>query len=146
MLANKLKVALEAMSITILIYSTLSALFKFSVFSVLSTKSTKKSSLIVFRIPSNSYHIVVKTLQKEDGSFSGDQWGEIDTRFSYIALCTLALLQRLDAVNVDKAVEFILRCKNFDGGFGCVPGAESHAGQSKYFQLEKNTHCKFSVV
>lgn len=21
------------------------------------------------------------------------------------------------------------RCRNFDGGFGCIPGAESHAGQ-----------------
>lgn len=23
----------------------------------------------------------------------------------------------------------LIRCKNFDGGFGAVPGAESHAGQ-----------------
>lgn len=22
-----------------------------------------------------------------------------------------------------------IRCRNFDGGFGCIPGAESHAGQ-----------------
>jgi prenyltransferase beta subunit len=22
-----------------------------------------------------------------------------------------------------------VKCMNFDGGFGCVPGAESHAGQ-----------------
>ena len=28
-----------------------------------------------------------------------------------------------------KLVEFIDRCKNFDGGYGCVPDAESHAGQ-----------------
>jgi len=27
------------------------------------------------------------------------------------------------------AVRFIKRCQNFDGGFGCVPGAETHAGQ-----------------
>lgn len=63
------------------------------------------------------------------GSFSGDKWGEIDTRFSYCALNCLALLRRLDAVDVPKAVEFIVSCQNFDGGFGCVPGAESHAGQ-----------------
>ncbi len=35
----------------------------------------------------------------------------------------------MGAVNVDKAVEYVLRCMNFDGGFGRVPGSESHAGQ-----------------
>jgi len=35
----------------------------------------------------------------------------------------------LDAINVDKAVEFVLKCQNFDGGFGSRPGSESHAGQ-----------------
>jgi geranylgeranyl transferase type-2 subunit beta len=71
---------------------------------------------------------------RETGAFTGDEWGEIDTRFSYCALSCLSLLKRLDAVNVSKAVEFIMLCKNFDGGFGSSPGAESHAGQSKgYF-------------
>lgn len=32
-------------------------------------------------------------------------------------------------VDVSLAVEHIERCKNFDGGFGVGPGAESHAGQ-----------------
>jgi geranylgeranyl transferase type-2 subunit beta len=41
----------------------------------------------------------------------------------------LSLLGRLDAVDVDAAVEFVVACKNFDGGFGTRPGAESHAGQ-----------------
>ncbi|KAL3375219.1 hypothetical protein AABB24_006618 [Solanum stoloniferum] len=68
-------------------------------------------------------------LQNEDGSFSGDIWGEVDTRFSYIAILSLALLHRLDKVDVGKAVKYILSCKNVDGGFGCTPGAESHAGQ-----------------
>lgn len=35
----------------------------------------------------------------------------------------------MDTINVDKAVEFVLSCMNFDGGFGCRPGSESHAGQ-----------------
>ena len=30
---------------------------------------------------------------------------------------------------MDKAVEFVLLCMNFDGGFGRIPGSESHAGQ-----------------
>ncbi|CAG8518352.1 4481_t:CDS:2 [Ambispora gerdemannii] len=63
------------------------------------------------------------------GSFAGDEWGEIDTRFSYSALSCLSLLKRLDAVDVNKAIDFIMKCKNFDGGFGSTPGAESHAGQ-----------------
>lgn len=35
----------------------------------------------------------------------------------------------LEAVNVPKAVEYVLSCMNFDGGFGCRPGSESHSGQ-----------------
>ena len=31
-------------------------------------------------------------LQQEDGSFYGDQWGEVDTRFSFCAVACLALL------------------------------------------------------
>jgi prenyltransferase beta subunit len=78
--------------------------------------------------------------------------GEIDTRFSYCALSSLALLGALHPpssgsgsgsgeeegggggaclcpINLPLAVDFIARCRNFDGGFGAVPGAESHAGQ-----------------
>jgi geranylgeranyl transferase type-2 subunit beta len=72
-------------------------------------------------------------LQNEDGSFSGDIWGEVDTRFSYIAICTLSLLHRLEKINVQKAVDYIVSCKNLDGGFGAMPGGESHAGQSMSF-------------
>ncbi len=39
---------------------------------------------------------------------------------------------RLDAVNVSKAVDYILSCMNFDGGFGRIPGSESHAGQVRW--------------
>lgn len=35
---------------------------------------------------------------------------------------------KLDAIDVEKAVEFVLSCRNFDGGFGSRPGSESHAG------------------
>lgn len=71
----------------------------------------------------------VAGLQQVDGSFSGDRWGEIDTRFSYSALNCLALLDALHLVDVDAAVRYVLRCQNWDGGFGVQPGAESHAGQ-----------------
>jgi geranylgeranyl transferase type-2 subunit beta len=76
--------------------------------------------------------------------------GEIDTRFSYCAVQALALLdallvvdvhpdhddsqqqqqQQQTTIDVDRAVEYILSCRNpMDGGFGCTRGAESHAGQ-----------------
>jgi geranylgeranyl transferase type-2 subunit beta len=43
----------------------------------------------------------------------------------------MAILGKLDSdiINKKKAVEFVINCMNFDGGFGAVPGAESHAGQ-----------------
>lgn len=77
----------------------------------------------------------VCSLQQPDGSFVGDEWGEVDTRFSYCALQILALLGKLprsgdcSAVDVEAATDFVAKCRNFDGGFGAVPGGESHAGQ-----------------
>ena len=73
----------------------------------------------------------VAGLQQPDGSFAGDEWGEIDTRFSYCALSSLSLLGRLNTglIDLEKATDYVGRCRNFDGGFGCIPGAESHAGQ-----------------
>jgi len=73
----------------------------------------------------------IQKLQQADGSFAGDEWGEVDTRFSYCALSALSLLNHLDGdiIEVDMAAEYIASCQNFDGGFGCHPGAESHAGQ-----------------
>ncbi|KAB1268661.1 Geranylgeranyl transferase type-2 subunit beta [Camelus dromedarius] len=56
----------------------------------------------------------VQSLQKEDGSFAGDIWGEIDTRFSFCAVATLALLVSL---------------KYRIGMIEHTPGSESHAGQ-----------------
>lgn len=73
----------------------------------------------------------IASLQRSSpaGAFAGDAWGEIDTRFSYCAICCLSILGRLDAIDVAAAVAFIDSCRNFDGGYGSVPGAESHAGQ-----------------
>lgn len=71
----------------------------------------------------------IKSMQQPDGSFSGDIWGEVDIRFSLCAIASLAILGRLDAIDADLAVKFVLSCCNIiDGGFGARPGAESHAG------------------
>ena len=70
-------------------------------------------------------------LQQSDGSFTGDKWGEVDTRFSYTCMMALKLINALDSVDVDKGVEYVLNCQNKDGGFGRIVGAESHSGQGK---------------
>lgn len=56
--------------------------------------------------------------QKKDGSFEGDQWGEIDARFSYCALSSLTLLGKRALIDIKKAAGFIKKCRNFDGSFG----------------------------
>ncbi|EKM51013.1 uncharacterized protein PHACADRAFT_103512 [Phanerochaete carnosa HHB-10118-sp] len=71
----------------------------------------------------------ILSLQKPSGVFAGDKYGEVDSRFSYIAVNALALLGRLHELDTEKTVDYIRRCKNFDGGFGAVIGAESHAAQ-----------------
>lgn len=71
----------------------------------------------------------IKSLQQPDGSFYGDKWAEVDSRFSFCAIASLSLLRRLDEINVDAAVDFVMKCNNLiDGGFGSRPGSESHAG------------------
>lgn len=54
---------------------------------------------------------------------------KVDTRFSYCAASCLSILNQLDRIDTAAAVNFINQCQNFDGGFGSIPGAESHAGQ-----------------
>ena len=72
----------------------------------------------------------ISSLQdKETGTFAGDEWGETDSRFLYGAFNALSLLNSLNLVDVNKAVDHIKACANFDGGYGVCPGAESHAGQ-----------------
>lgn len=71
----------------------------------------------------------IKGNQLKDGSFQGDKFSEVDTRFVYNALSALSILGELTPEVVDPAVEFVLSCYNFDGGFGLSPGSESHAAQ-----------------
>ncbi|KAK9325408.1 terpenoid cyclases/protein prenyltransferase alpha-alpha toroid [Lipomyces orientalis] len=73
----------------------------------------------------------VTSLQEpETGTVRGDLAGdEVDTRFVYAAMQCLSILDKLDQFDVAKAVDYIDQCKNYDGGYGLVPGAESHAGQ-----------------
>ncbi|KAJ7228848.1 rab geranylgeranyltransferase [Mycena pura] len=71
----------------------------------------------------------ILSLQQPSGVFAGDSFGEVDTRFSYIAVNALSLLGCLDQLDIDKTVDYIKQCRNFDGGFGNSIGAESHSAQ-----------------
>nr|GAT53967.1 Rab geranylgeranyltransferase [Mycena chlorophos] len=84
-------------------------------------------SLHVLDVPRVTKFIL--SLQQPSGVFAGDSFGEVDTRFSYIAVNALSLLGQLDQLDKDKTVEYIKKCRNFDGGFGNSIGAESHSGQ-----------------
>ena len=37
--------------------------------------------------------------------------------------------------DIDKAVRFIMSCYNYDGGFGLLPGQESHGGATLPLRL-----------
>lgn len=78
----------------------------------------------------------IMSLQSSTGSFSGDRFGETDTRFCYCAVSALSLLGALDRLDKDLTVAYIRRCKNFDGGYGNDVGGESHASQGNCPELE----------
>ncbi|KAI5970923.1 BET2 [Candida margitis] len=104
------------------ILSTLSALQILKIYDANLSMLTQdqKSRLVQF----------VKGLQLSNGSFQGDRFGEVDTRFAYTAISALSLLDELTMDVAEPAINFIMQCLNFDGGFGLVPGSESHAAQA----------------
>ncbi|WLF78682.1 Rab geranylgeranyltransferase [Lodderomyces elongisporus] len=103
------------------ILSTLSALQILKIYDneLKQLTSGQKSQLVKF----------IKDLQQPNGSFQGDGFGEVDSRFTYTAVSALSLLGELTPELCDTAAKFIMDCYNFDGGFGLVPGSESHAAQ-----------------
>ena len=84
---------------------------------------------------------LVASLQDDDGSFRAHAGGERDLRFLFCAcavsrMCSLLEVQRRGGavgtggveypMDVDKAVEYVLSCQTYEGGFGLGPGAEAH--------------------
>ena len=90
------------------------------------------------------------SLQCSDGSFMGDEYGEIDTRYCYAAVAIIALLERRTAANVticddfsnghnysfklslDKlknTYDYLRQCRNRDGAYALDIDGESHGGQ-----------------
>ena len=78
----------------------------------------------------NTEIVDIAHLQDPDsGTFAGDEWGETDTRFLYGAFNALSILDAMDLIDVDKAINHVQQCANLDGAYGVAPGAESHSGQ-----------------
>ena len=94
--------------------------------------SVSNSCILYWKVggcAADTHGLVVLGLQQCNGSFQGDKWGETDTRFLYCATSVLAHLGALDELDHEKTIQWVLRCSNFDGGFGLTEGAESHAAQ-----------------
>ncbi|KAA6395599.1 MAG: putative Geranylgeranyl transferase type-2 subunit beta 2 [Streblomastix strix] len=97
---------------------------------ILSTLSVIQIAVILGQVDKiDRESINIAGLQNKDGSFNGDKYGEVDTRFSYCACCALSLINKLNVINQEKAVEYLDRCRNWDGGFGQWIDSESHGGQ-----------------
>lgn len=71
----------------------------------------------------------MRNLQQCDGSFMPTHIGaEKDLRFLYCAAAICFMLNNWSGMDREKAKEYILQCQSYDGGFGLVPGSESHGG------------------
>ncbi|MQM04691.1 hypothetical protein Taro_037496 [Colocasia esculenta] len=69
----------------------------------------------------------MKNLQQSDGSFMPIHIGaETDLRFVYCAAAVCSMLNDWRGLDKEKAKEYIVKCQSYDGGFGLVPGSESH--------------------
>jgi geranylgeranyl transferase type-2 subunit beta len=133
-------------------------LYTLSAIQILVMAAVAENGTIAAGTASHHHHLLahgptirqyVVSLQQPDGSFAGDvsRHAEIDTRFTYCALSARALLdafalafghdtdksvgssQLSSDVDIPAAVQYILSCRNLDGGFGSCIAAESHAGQ-----------------
>lgn len=81
-------------------------------------------------IDSGSILRSMKHLQQPDGSFMPIHIGaERDLRFVYCAAAICHLLGDWSGMDKQKVNEYISNCQSYDGGFGLVPGSESHGAQ-----------------
>ncbi|KAK7340876.1 hypothetical protein VNO77_21593 [Canavalia gladiata] len=80
-------------------------------------------------LDSESIVASMRSLQQPDGSFMPiHTGGETDLRFVYCAAAICFMLDNWSGMDKEKAKDYILNCQSYDGGFGLVPGAESHGG------------------
>jgi len=73
----------------------------------------------------------MKDIQLEDGSFKSTKSGsENDMRFVYCACAVSHMLNDWTGINIPKTLDYIRRCRTWDGGIGLSPGQEGHGGSA----------------
>ncbi|KAF8600240.1 terpenoid cyclases/Protein prenyltransferase [Ceratobasidium sp. AG-I] len=71
----------------------------------------------------------VGSCQNPDGSFSATVNGdEGDLRVLYTAFVICFLLDDWEPINIPAAVDYIRRCRTYEGGYGQSPDQEAHGG------------------
>lgn len=68
------------------------------------------------------------SLKQPDGSFLMHLGGEVDVRSAYCAASVASLTNIITPDLFDGTPEWIIRCQNWEGGIGGVPGMEAHGG------------------
>ncbi|XP_078436276.1 prenyltransferase family protein isoform X2 [Wolffia australiana] len=78
---------------------------------------------------SNAISASMQYLQQPNGSFIPIHCGaESDLRFVYCAAAICSIINDWRGMDKEKAKNYIISCQSYDGGFGLVPGSESHGG------------------
>lgn len=73
----------------------------------------------------------LRAAQKEDGSFTPTPgWGESDVRLVYCAFIISSLLDDWSGLDVPRAIDFVRRCRSYEGGYGQTPGNEAQGGST----------------
>ncbi|XP_030070952.1 protein farnesyltransferase subunit beta [Microcaecilia unicolor] len=67
-------------------------------------------------------------LKQPDGSFIMHRGGEVDVRSAYCAASVASLTNIITPTLFSGTAEWIVRCQNWEGGIGGVPGMEAHGG------------------
>nr|XP_027124673.1 geranylgeranyl transferase type-1 subunit beta-like isoform X2 [Coffea arabica] len=62
---------------------------------------------------------------------------ETDLRFVFCAVAICFLLGNWSGLDREKAKDYIIECQSYDGGFGLIPGSESHvtSGSGRCFMF-----------
>lgn len=66
-----------------------------------------------------------------EGLCAWEETGECDLRFVFTACAISAMIGDWSGVDRERAIEYVLRCRGFEGGgFAQSPGCESHGGST----------------
>ncbi|KAK0222201.1 terpenoid cyclases/protein prenyltransferase alpha-alpha toroid [Armillaria fumosa] len=71
----------------------------------------------------------LKSCQRDDGSFSTVTGsGDTDLRTLYCAFAISSMLDDWSGINVELALQFVAKCRTYEGGYGQSPNCEAQGG------------------